>query len=66
MDYRLAFNASGLDSPLEGDSYVESEVFTVGVGPPYRLKLEEDIFARNIVSGAPFPEQVSSLNPALI
>lgn len=59
MGYRLGFIASGLASPLEGGSYVESEAFTVGVGPAYKLELEEDILYRPIVSGSPFPDQVS-------
>ena len=57
--YRLGFNATGLPSPLEGDSYVESGAFTVGVGPAYRLELEEDILNGTIVSGSPFRDQVS-------
>lgn len=60
MGYRLGFSATGLASPLVGDSYIESEAFTVGVGPAYRLELEDDILAENIVSGSPFADQVTS------
>lgn len=43
---------------LEGDTYVESESFTVGVGPAHSLQLERDILNRTIVSGSPLQEQV--------
>ena len=44
---------------FEGTRYVESEPFTVGVGPAYRLELENDIFAYAIISSSPFKEQVT-------
>lgn len=56
--YRLGFNVTGAASELEGTGYVESEAFTVGVGPAHRLELENDIFAEAIVSSSPFKEQV--------
>lgn len=58
IGYRLGFNATGVASEFEGTDYVESEAFTVGVGPAYRLELENDIFAEAIVSSSPFKEQV--------
>lgn len=58
VGYRLGFNATGAASKLEGAVYVESEAFTVGVGPAHRLELENDIFAEAIVSSSPFKEQV--------
>lgn len=58
VGYRLGFTATGLTSVLPGGSYVESEAFTVGVGPAYRLELERDILDGSIVSGSPFKEQV--------
>lgn len=58
VGYWLGFNATGVASEFEGTGYVESEAFTVGVGPAYRLELENDIFAEAIVSSSPFKEQV--------
>ena len=58
VGYRLGFNATGLASDFEGTRYVESEAFTVGVGPAHRLELENDIFAEAIISSSPFKEQV--------
>lgn len=59
IDYVLGFTATGLTSTFSGDTYIESSMFTVGVGPPYRLELENDILRGAIVSGSPFEEQVS-------
>ncbi|CAM9243696.1 unnamed protein product, partial [Ectocarpus sp. 8 AP-2014] len=57
IDYRLGFNATGLTTTLGGTNYVESDDFTVGIGPAYRLELDVDILAGAIVSGSPFEEQ---------
>ncbi|CAM9102436.1 unnamed protein product [Scytosiphon promiscuus] len=57
VGYRLGFNATGLTTTFGGGSYVESSDFTVGVGPAYRLELEEDIFDGTILSGSPFEDQ---------
>lgn len=59
IDYKLGFTATGLTSTFSGDTYVESSMFTVGVGPAYRLELEDDILGGTIVSGSPFEEQVA-------
>lgn len=58
IDYRLGFTATDLTSTFEGDTYIESDRFTVGVGPAYRLELENGISDGAIVSGSPFEEQV--------
>lgn len=58
IDYKLVFTVTGLTSTFSGDTYVESNMFTVGVGPAYRLELENDILGGAIVSGSPFEEQV--------
>lgn len=63
VGYRLGFNATGLPSSLEGDSYVESDYFTVGIGPAYRLGMDDDILNGTIVSGSPFKDQVSHETP---
>ena len=58
IGYKLGFTAAGLTSAFSGDTYVESSMFTVGVGPADRLELANDILAGAIVSGSPFEEQV--------
>lgn len=58
VGYRLGFSATGLTSTLAGGSYAESEAFTVGVGPAYSLRLEENILNSTIVSGSCFRQQV--------
>ncbi|CAM9692628.1 unnamed protein product, partial [Hapterophycus canaliculatus] len=57
IGYRLGFNATNLTSNLGGGSYVESTDFTVGIGPAYRLELEDDILDGAIISGSPFEDQ---------
>lgn len=59
IDYKLGFAATGLTSTFGGNTYIESSMFTVGVGPAYRLELENDILGGAIVSGSPFEEQVT-------
>eukprot|EP00752_Nemacystus_decipiens_P003960 g3626.t1 len=57
IDYKLGFTATGLTSTFGGNTYIESSMFTVGVGPAYRLELEKDILEAAVVSGSPFEEQ---------
>lgn len=59
IGYRLGFTATGQTTALKGGNYVESESFSVGIGPAHRLEMEEDILDAVIVSGSPFVIQVS-------
>ncbi|CAM9873260.1 unnamed protein product, partial [Discosporangium mesarthrocarpum] len=54
VGYRLGFNIS---FELEGGYYVESEAFTVGVGPAHQLRFDANPLNSTIFSGVPFREQ---------
>jgi len=59
VDYQLGFDATDLTATFGGDTYIESDKFTVGVGAAYRLELENDIADGAIISGSPLEEQVA-------